>query len=76
MPDGHSLEKVGVIPDVLALPAAADLAAGRDTVLAQAVRLAGGSADPAVVVKAFPTIWVPSSDNEADVRLATARCGA
>ncbi|HVA64219.1 MAG TPA: hypothetical protein VNF74_10885 [Terriglobales bacterium] len=63
MPDGHSLEKVGVTPAVLAQPSAADLAAGRDPVLAQAVRLAGGRADPAVLAKAFPAIWVPYSNN-------------
>lgn len=59
MPDGHSLEKVGVTPDVEVLPTAADLAAGRDTVLARAVQLAGGSADPAALAKAFPVIWAP-----------------
>lgn len=59
LPDGDSLENVGVTPDVVALPTAADLAAGRDTVLAQAVALADGSADPATLSNAFPVIWPP-----------------
>jgi carboxyl-terminal processing protease len=36
MTDGQSLEHKGVTPDILALPAASDLAAGSDPVLAQA----------------------------------------
>ncbi|MGH9394780.1 MAG: S41 family peptidase [Terriglobales bacterium] len=59
MPDGHSLEKVGDTPDVIALPTAADLAAGRDTVLAQAVKLAGGAGDTAALAQAFPMICPP-----------------
>jgi len=59
MPDGNSLERMGVSPDVPALPAAADLASGRDTVLAKAVELLGGTADPTALGKAFPTIWPP-----------------
>jgi len=43
MPDGFTLEKVGVTPDEVLLPTAADLAAGRDPVLARAITLLGGS---------------------------------
>jgi carboxyl-terminal processing protease len=46
MSDGASLEKIGVEPDEIALPGPADLAAGRDPVLAQAVALGGGSVTP------------------------------
>jgi C-terminal processing protease CtpA/Prc len=46
MSDGAGLEKIGVAPDVLALPSPADLAAKRDPVLARAVELAGGSMTP------------------------------
>jgi C-terminal processing protease CtpA/Prc len=46
MSDGAGLEKIGVQPDVLALPSPADLAARRDPVLARAVELAGGSMTP------------------------------
>ena len=45
MPDGQPLEKVGVIPDVQVLPSPADLAAGRDPVLAKALELAGVQMD-------------------------------
>ena len=43
MPDGGRLDGRGVTPDELLLPAQADLAAGRDPVLARAIALAGGT---------------------------------
>jgi carboxyl-terminal processing protease len=43
MPDGARLEGRGVLPDALVLPTAADLAAGRDPVLARALAMAAGS---------------------------------
>jgi len=59
MTDGKSLEKTGVVPDELLLPTSADLAAGRDPVLAHAVALAGGSLDAQEAGKLFPYEWPP-----------------
>ena len=47
MSDGQTLENAGVVPDELLLPSGADLAAGRDPVLARAIALLGGTTDAA-----------------------------
>lgn len=57
MTDGKSLEKVGVTPDLLVLPKAADLAGGLDPALTQAAALAGVKLDPIQAGKLFPFEW-------------------
>ncbi len=56
MSDGGRLEKVGVTPDDLLLPAPADLAARRDPVLARAVAMLGGSLTPEQAGALFPPL--------------------
>ncbi len=53
MPDGGRLEGTGVTPDEFLLPTAADLATGRDPVLARALALAGAPIDPAQAAALF-----------------------
>lgn len=55
MSDGNSLEGVGVTPDAIVLPKAADLARHRDPALATAVRLAGATLTPEEAARLFPT---------------------
>jgi carboxyl-terminal processing protease len=54
MPDGSRLEGHGVRPDSLVLPSAADLAAGRDPVLALALTMAGSPTDADRAGKLMP----------------------
>ncbi len=57
MADGHSLENVGVTPDEVTLPTAADMASGRDPVLSSAARKLGLALDPVAAGKLFPYEW-------------------
>jgi carboxyl-terminal processing protease len=57
MTDGHSLENVGVTPDEVTLPTAADMATGRDPVLAKAAERLGLRLDPIAAGKLFPYEW-------------------
>ena len=57
MTDGRSLEHVGVLPDVLLVPTASDLAAGLDMVMARAVVLGGGKMTPEAANQLFPYEW-------------------
>lgn len=55
MTDGESLERVGVKPDELIIPTGADLASGRDPVLARALEKSGLNMDATSAGKIFPT---------------------
>jgi C-terminal processing protease CtpA/Prc len=57
LPDGERLEGKGMTPDEIVLPSAADLATGRDPVLALGIALAGGGIDPIEAGKLFPPRW-------------------
>ena len=57
MTDGKSLEHEGVVPDVLKLPTASDLATKRDPVLAHALSLAGADITPEKAGALFPVEW-------------------
>jgi C-terminal processing protease CtpA/Prc len=57
MTDAKSLEHTGVVPDEVKLPLAADMAAKRDSVLAYAITLLGGTVTPEAAGAMFPREW-------------------
>ncbi len=57
MSDGNSLEHIGVVPDVVVLPTASDLASGRDPALAKAAELLNVTMTPEEAGKLLPYEW-------------------
>lgn len=57
MSDGKSLEHVGVQPDEVVIPSAADLAAGHDPALARALEVVGLAVDAKAAGEMFPIEW-------------------
>lgn len=57
MPDGKSLEKVGVMPDILGLPTGQELAERKDPVLAFAAQQLGVKLSPEQAGQMFPIKW-------------------
>ena len=57
MPDGTSLEHVGVTPDTLMFNSALEMSKNQDSVLAYAAGLAGATLDPAKAGGLFPIEW-------------------
>jgi O-acetyl-ADP-ribose deacetylase (regulator of RNase III) len=57
MTDGKSLEHTGLTPDEMSLPSGADMAAGRDPVLARAAALAGVKLEAEKAGTLFPELW-------------------
>ena len=57
IPDGKSLENIGVIPDSIMIPSAPDVAARRDPVLAHIAKVAGVELTPEKAGTLFPIVW-------------------
>ncbi|MDI1242221.1 MAG: S41 family peptidase [bacterium] len=55
--DGVSLERLGVLPQMVMTPTPADLAAGHDPVLAAAFQLLDQTVTPEAAGKMFPVVW-------------------
>jgi C-terminal processing protease CtpA/Prc len=68
MSDGSRLEQVGVKPDVVALPAPPDLAAGRDPVLTRAAASFGFEIDPSKAAALWPVKKETSKRNDPQSR--------
>lgn len=66
MSDGGTLEKVGVTPQERILPTPADLADGRDPVLARAAELVGIKMTAQEASKVFPFEWPKEQMPEID----------
>jgi hypothetical protein len=57
MGDGKSLERIGVTPDIFAIPSAEDLGFERDPVLSRAAAELGFTLTPEEAGALFPVLW-------------------
>lgn len=71
MSDGNTIENVGVTPDLVINPEGADLAAGSDPVLAEALKILGSTISPADAGQFFRLKWTETAKGDDLIEVVT-----